>query len=689
MIIKYVKLHNIRSYINQEVKFPTGITLLSGDIGSGKSTILLSIEFALFGIKRGDLSGEALLRNGKNLGVIELCFEVDGKEIIISRKLKRGKNGITQDSGWIEVDGKRKEASPVELKAEVLQLLGYPDELLTKGKDILFRYTVYTPQEEMKQILLESKEARLDTLRRVFQIDRYKRIRDNSSIFIKELKERKKELEGRIADIDDKKKRLSDEKETLEKQKEKIVKVEPLLKDAQRKIERRKEGISALENEIKKLNDYRKELKVKEVDLINKLDQQERNKRETESLSKEISLQNAEELEKTVEEGKEVSKISSEKKKSIEALKKNMLETRRKIADCDAIVRQAEEVKRKIGKLAKCPVCEQVVGEEHKHSISDREDTKILEMKEKLEKENKILTEAEKEMQKLESDVDELRNRERKSEMARLKLQNLQKEIERQKRIFDDNERISRDISAIKTARIEILKKVKEMKDSEEKYEAEKKVLDAERDNARKIEVEHAGLKREIELRQGIISGLEKEIGEKEGSKLKIVKLSQYINWIDEFFVNLMSTMEKHVMAKIHGEFNELFQQWFNVLIEDQNLNVKIDDEFTPVVEQNGYETEINNLSGGEKTSCALAYRLALNRVVNDLVTTIKTKDLIILDEPTDGFSTEQLDRVRDVIEQIKMKQVIIVSHEQKIESFVDNVVRVQKKEHVSEASFS
>ena len=686
MIIKYAKLHNIRSYINQEVKFPTGTTLFSGDIGSGKSTILLSIEFALFGIKRGDLSGEALLRNGKNLGIIELCFEIDGKEIIISRKLKRGKNGISQDSGWIEIDGKRKEASPVELKAEVLQLLGYPDELLTKGKDILFRYTVYTPQEEMKQILLESKEARLDTLRRVFQIDRYKRIRDNSFIFIKELKERKKELEGRIADIDDKKKRLSDEKETLEKQKEKIVKIEPLLKDAQRKIDRRKEGISALENEIKKLNDYRKELKVKEVDLINKLDQQERNKREAESLSKEISLQNAGELEKTVEEGKEVSKSSSEKKKSIEALKKSMLETRRKIADCDAVVRQAEEVKGKVGKLAKCPVCEQVVGEEHKHSINNRENLRIEEMKGKLEKENKMLAEAEKETQKLENDVDELRNKERKSEIARLKLQNLQKEIERQKRISDDNERISRDITAIKAARIEILKKIKEMKGSEGEYESEKKFLDAERDNARKIEIEHAGLKREIELRQGIISGLEKEIGEKEGSKLKIVKLNQYVNWIDEFFVNLMSTMEKHVMAKIHGEFNELFQQWFNVLIEDQNLNVKIDDEFTPVVEQNGYETEIRNLSGGEKTSCALAYRLALNRVVNDLVTTIKTKDLIILDEPTDGFSTEQLDRVRDVIEQIKMKQVIIVSHEQKIEGFVDNVVRVRKKEHASEA---
>ena len=62
----------------------------------------------------------------------------------------------------------------------------------------------------------------------------------------------------------------------------------------------------------------------------------------------------------------------------------------------------------------------------------------------------------------------------------------------------------------------------------------------------------------------------------------------------------------------------------------------------------------------------------------------MQTKDLIILDEPTDGFSTEQLDRVREVIDQLGMKQVIIVSHEQKMESFVDNVIRIQKNEHVS-----
>jgi len=143
--------------------------------------------------------------------------------------------------------------------------------------------------------------------------------------------------------------------------------------------------------------------------------------------------------------------------------------------------------------------------------------------------------------------------------------------------------------------------------------------------------------------------------------------------------------MEKHVMLQVYMEFNELFQKWFNILIEDETLNVRLDDEFTPIIEQNGYETAIENLSGGERTAVALAYRLSLNKVINDIIGEIQTKDILILDEPTDGFSTEQLDKIRVVLEQLDIKQVIIVSHESKIESFVDNIIRIDKSEHVSQ----
>ena len=148
----------------------------------------------------------------------------------------------------------------------------------------------------------------------------------------------------------------------------------------------------------------------------------------------------------------------------------------------------------------------------------------------------------------------------------------------------------------------------------------------------------------------------------------------------------LMESMEKHVMLSIQKEFDGHFQKWFLLLMGDQ-LSVKINESFAPNIEQNGYLTEYENLSGGEKTSVALAYRLALNKVINDMTESIKTKGLMILDEPTDGFSSDQLDRIRDVISELKLRQIIIVSHEAKIDTYVENVIRIFKENHVSKVA--
>ena len=103
MILKSVRLNNIRSFIDEKIEFPQGSVLLSGNVGAGKSTILLAVDFAFFGTRRGELSGSDLLRHGEDHGSVELAFEVDGKDAIIKRALKRGK-GIVQDSGTMMID---------------------------------------------------------------------------------------------------------------------------------------------------------------------------------------------------------------------------------------------------------------------------------------------------------------------------------------------------------------------------------------------------------------------------------------------------------------------------------------------------------------------------------------------------------------------------------------------------------
>src|SRR3989344_4992607 len=251
MILRWVRLENIRSYVNARVDFPKGSILLSGDIGSGKSTILYALEFALFGIMRSNFSGEALLRHGCNEGSVELCFNIDNKEIIIKRYLKRTMGSVGQQAGYIVFDGVRYDGTPIELKSKILSFLGYPESLLTKSKSLIFRYTVYTPQEDMKRILFEESEERLDTLRKIFGIDKYKAISNNVSIFTKYLRDRKRELSGTFIDIDAK---LSQKNEFSLS----IAKLEISLDDIDQKLS---EIVFKLKEKISHINEKQEDMK--------------------------------------------------------------------------------------------------------------------------------------------------------------------------------------------------------------------------------------------------------------------------------------------------------------------------------------------------------------------------------------------------------------------------------------------
>ena len=165
---------------------------------------------------------------------------------------------------------------------------------------------------------------------------------------------------------------------------------------------------------------------------------------------------------------------------------------------------------------------------------------------------------------------------------------------------------------------------------------------------------------------------------------LDISKFVKIRDWLTEQIIPLAGHIEKNVMLKLHNEFSLFFEKWFNMLVASEGWKARLDENFTPIIEQAGFDTDYEFLSGGERTAAALAYRLSLNQVINSMLSHIKTRDLLVLDEPTDGFSAEQLDRMKDVFNEIKAKQIILVSHESKIENFVDNIIRFDKEGHVS-----
>lgn len=671
MILSKIKLRNIRSYTDQEINFPEGSTLLAGNIGSGKSTILLAIDFALFGLRKG--SGAALLRNGEKEGEVELFFELNGKNIVINRSLKKGIS-ISQEAGFVMTDGIKKQGTAIELKQKILELLNYPQELLTKSKSLIYRYTVYIPQEEMKTILLGEKEIRLNTLRKIFGVDKYKLVQENADIFISFLKQTRREYDGKINDLEEKKMRYSfidKEINDLEKQ---ISETEPNLIQVNTRLELTKSKIKILEENKEKLHKLKRDLDVIEANLRNKIEQKLKNNKDTENLSLEITKLKYEIKDKEFKSYElEIENLDKE----INEIESQKIEFTRKISEYNTKKRSSFDIREDILKLDKCPTCKQEVTNDYKKVV-------IQEAEDKIKLYDVSLNEFKSQEKTINEKVIDLRkkrelfrNEESKREVFNLKLKNI-----------EDRKALLENLSEIQTnLKIEIGKLSFKKLDLEKEtaliniddYSSSKQELEELMFKQKRLELNKNTLITKLSANLILKSDLEKEIEKKTKIKSKINELIKWQTWLSNDFINLVQVMEKKIMLRVHSDFDSLLQKWFSTLVDDENLKIRLDDEFTPIIEQNGYETDYLHLSGGEKTAAALAYRLALNQVINTLMSRIETKEILILDEPTDGFSSEQLDRMRAVLDELNLKQIIIVSHESKIETFVDNVIKLQK----------
>jgi len=678
MKLNKITLNNIRSYKQQEIEFSGGSTLLSGDIGSGKTSILLAIEFALFGLQPGQ-RGSSLLRNGEKQAKVVMEFEINGKEIIIERTLKKAKT-ISQDYCAITIENEKQELSVTELKNKVIELLEYPKEL-TKKQNILYKFTVYTPQEQMKQIILEDPETRLNTLRHVFGIDKYKRILENISILTIKLREEKRMKEGMISNLEQDKANLFEKEHELET---KYYNLNSIEKELFLKTEQRKtiqEEMQEVSEKIEEKNKLQQEIEKSNLIISTKKDSILDNSKTIEHLNSQIKeLQELEfDESKITELEKQINKFNEDK----QALNETNLQITSQITSLDIKNKEDENIKDKLIYIEVCPTCLQDVDENYKTNVLNKLNNNISINTKKIQslilKKNQItekITKTNLEISSNEKQIQELK-------ILKVKLQGIQEKQNQIQQIEKLDISLEKDIKFL-TEQVEILKKsIFDLSKFDNIFEVKQKQLDDALKEEKNAEIKVAELKREIQVFSAQIEELKQRIKGTEEIKKKLEYITNLENWLSKKFMPVISYIEKNVMIKLKSEFSQLFAEWFGMLVSD-SFNVQLGDDFTPIVEYQDYEIDYPYLSGGERTAIALAYRLSLNQVINSLLSKIKTRDLVILDEPTDGFSEQQLDRMRDVLQQLNVGQLIIVSHEQKIESFVENVIKFKKEAGVS-----
>jgi len=349
--------------------------------------------------------------------------------------------------------------------------------------------------------------------------------------------------------------------------------------------------------------------------------------------------------------------------------------------------KENEETKKKISRIDICPTCLQDVNENYKANVVYKLDSDTIQNDKKIKD---LTIEKERispEIRKMDENILLIDKKIQELNIIKFRVQAID---EKKKRVLDlekNNNMLGKDILLLESQIDTLKKSVLELNKFDLIFEMKKQELNKVMQEEKAVEIRLAELKKEINIFSIQIEELRDKIEKTEQMKLRVDYLNKLEDWLTNKFISVISSIEKNVMIKLKAEFSQLFSEWFSMLVSEA-FNVSLDEDFTPIIEQQDYELDYNYLSGGERTAIALAYRLSLNQVINSLLSKIKTRDLVILDEPTDGFSSAQLDKMRDVLEQLNVSKLIIVSHEQKIEGFVDNVIRLKKQAGVSGKEF-
>ncbi len=679
MKFKKIILDNIRSYTHEEITIPDGATLFAGDIGSGKTSILLAIEFALFGLQPGQ-RGSSLLKNGKDEGGVKLEIEIEGKQILLERTLTRGKT-ISQDVAAITIDGDRREISVTELKNEVLNLLNYPLEF-SKKQNVLYRFTVYTPQESMKEIILDDPESRMNTLRHIFGVDKYKKILENAQIIVQKIKEEKKMHEVLSSQLDVNKEQKNIKEQELISKKDALSVFEKVLHEKKFLTLEQKQGIVEIEKKIEEKKQLQQEIEKTQLVISGKLEKINENN----NLSKELG--NAiEEFKKIKFEQKEI--IEIENKISEKTLEKNKVQERvvhllTQINSLNLKNQDHEKIKSNLARIDLCPTCLQDVDAVYKSNVLNKIENHLSENSNLLKN---LTLEKEIESKKVfEIDLEINKGYKRVNELKILaeREKGMHEKEARKDELLKNIQSLERDISLLKDHLLHLKNVVLDFSKFDTQYVLKKKEFEEVERAERKAEIQCAELKKEIEVLTRLLEDLNQRILHMEEIKKKAHYFASLENWLTKQFMPLVSGIERNTMVTLKNEFSKYFAEWFNMLVTE-SFSVRVSDDFTPIIEQKDFEIDYAYLSGGERTAIALAYRLALNQVINSLLSKIKTRGTIILDEPTDGFSEAQLDKMREILAELNVEQVILVSHEQKIEGFVENVIRFKKEHGVSQ----
>jgi exonuclease SbcC len=683
--LESMQLENIRSHVKTAVHFGDGFNCLVGGLGQGKSTVLYAFDFVLFGDPLGR-SYDYLLREGAEEGKVTTVFVQDGRTYKLQRALYRRGNGISQDIDQLKLyrDGRLIAGTKNDAVAEELTALTGLDKNL-------FREIVWVRQEHLKELLDITPRQRQKKLDQLFELSNYEVAWSGLHQFERDYEVERNVLERdadviRVDKLEGDYTKAVEEFSSLTSQlqdaKEKLVQAESALKEATANLE----GLE----ELRKTTEALQRMEIQLQTNITNIDNRGRELAEQAEMSKRRLDELEEQLEKM--ETKEKSHRATLQETGLEA-DKTMEELRAYLVDVEeqlrAIGGEQEATKRemkasqnRISSLItenKCPTCLQNLSGDYKKSLLEN-----------LQQEKADRT---KKLAELQKKLDELKTLHGTVNFAFSNLQQLLPRIKDIKhQITKEKESLSKLSAQVEAAQKQVKKLQKQLDETRQEIA---KFDVTELESARKLQkdafTEHLSAKHELEgleQRKADLGLRVDELKERLDNAQTKIERKEKIGKLLEILDRIRAAY-RSIQPKLRSEFVKYLQitvqQVLDSLVGDvgPTLNLKIDETYSPFVcSEEGYEREVSNLSGGERTLLAFAYRIGLGQLIMQSRTG-HGLFMLLLDEPTESLGREDgsVDRLAEAVRRLKaIEQIIAVTHNEAFAEKAEHVIRIEKE---------
>jgi len=168
MLLERLVLSNFKRFREADIRFRDGITGIVGNNGTGKSSIVEAILFALYGVKGTGVNSDYIVSSFAGLHdfcEVRLDFTIGGFEYSVLRKFRKG----THDASLF-FRPERSDEEMKELAKSVSEVMAKVQEIIGMGPAD-FRNTIYAAQKDLLTLLETQPHARREWFMKALGIE--------------------------------------------------------------------------------------------------------------------------------------------------------------------------------------------------------------------------------------------------------------------------------------------------------------------------------------------------------------------------------------------------------------------------------------------------------------------------------------------------------------------------------------